>query len=137
MTGLVEWLRVQLDEDERLALAAEAVAPSPWRWADVGSHAIHDADGVIVALPTAVAHSAEGRLTHDFESHLAAWCPARVLAEVAAKRTIVEMHGSFVGRVCDRCSSDWATTTTMPCLTVRVLASVYADRPGFLEEWRP
>jgi hypothetical protein len=72
-------------------------------------------------------------------------CPDRVLAEVEAKRRIVQLHGEtmlpHVGRggMCRECES-----ASYPCPTVQHLAAVYEgrdgyDRPGVTrrEEWRP
>lgn len=76
--------------------------------------------------------------------------PARVLAEVAAKRAILAVH-TLVTRVefdqddesvvnggyCDPCHmidgfpyGDW------PCDTLKWMAAPYAGRPGFKDEWR-
>jgi hypothetical protein len=79
--------------------------------------------------------------------HIARYDPARVLAECAAKRRIVEMHwattSSFLGReitsCCAECSPegnwDSAPDVPHPCPTLRILASVYADHPDYRREW--
>lgn len=92
-----------------------------------------------------------------------AWWPSRVLAEVAAKRRIVELHdvvsydyGEYIGdqflqtgvsialreftclTCCDeRCSrrEDHLEPVVLCCDTLRALASVYADHPGFDPAW--
>jgi hypothetical protein len=70
--------------------------------------------------------------------HIARHDPARVLAEVAAKRRIVQLHGETMlphvggGGMCRECES-----ASYPCSTVQHLAAVYADRDGYREEWRP
>ena len=64
--------------------------------------------------------------------------PARVLAECDAKRRIVERCGWAAED-----SQDWRKDYDMYHAgetawdTLRDLASVYADRPGYREEWRP
>jgi hypothetical protein len=74
----------------------------------------------------------------EFVRHMA---PARVLAEVEAKRRIVEAHvagptgwheddGEPV-RYCHHCHRE------SPCLTLRALAALYADHPDYCEAWRP
>lgn len=62
--------------------------------------------------------------------------PARVLAECAAKRRIVEMHSQDTDR--DWClqgcgmRSGW---TGYPCDTLKALAAVYDDHPDYRAEW--
>lgn len=113
---LTEWLLEQVAEDERLAsdevlrLAGESFVASPFYLGDAPGN------------------------------------PARVLAECAAKRQIIELHlaGHRPGDDrCWYCQSDcrvehgeaMATWETWPCPTLRIMASVYADRPGFQPEW--
>jgi hypothetical protein len=64
---------------------------------------------------------------------------ALLLAECEAHRRIVEAHPSYggYGEHCATCyaesdlsGDDW------PCVTLRALASVYADHEDFREEWR-
>ena len=62
----------------------------------------------------------------------------RALAECKAKRAIIELHKpglapAYEGyeKVCSEDRDDW------PCPTLRVLASVYSDHPGYRPEWRP
>lgn len=68
-------------------------------------------------------------------------CPAHhdsLLADIAAKRTIIAMHfangRNILGYpVCDACTP----LKPVPCPTLRLLALAYSDRPGYHEEWRP
>lgn len=90
MDELVTWLRARLDDDERVARAATY-------WGD---------------LPL-------GHLASDLEAHLIHWMPPRVLAEVEAKRRILDAYEDETGYL------------------LRLLALPYADRPGYREEWRP
>lgn len=81
--------------------------------------------------------------------HIARHDPARVLAECEAKRRIVGEHvgrnfvtvASFravdAGAACSTCRSHDGDSVTWPCITVRALATVYADHPDYREEWRP
>lgn len=85
---------------------------------------------------------------------------SRALREVEAKRAIVRTHQQVVFtdralglvdvEVCAVCHSmyvgedDWADShepvvvqEPFPCVTVRALATVYADHPDYREEWRP
>jgi len=77
------------------------------------------------------------------------------LADIAAKRAIVEIHQPERGpdtwywleRRCKGCGSGWhkwipdrPPTEIGPergCPTLRALASVYADHPDYREEWKP
>lgn len=79
--------------------------------------------------------------------------PARMLAECAAKRIVVELHGpvsaSELGGqsdtliTCGSCGPhedvdfriEWYEME-YPCPTLRALAQPYADHPDFAEEWR-
>lgn len=118
MDELVAWLRVQLDNDERVARALQAR----------GYGGIYP-DG----------HSPEG------DAFLERFDEARVLAEVDAKRRLLAPHAtgdfphdpddgpgdySWTER-CDGCGQE------TPCQTLRLLALPYADQPGYREEWRP
>lgn len=102
MNDLVTWLRAQLDDDERVAEQA-----SSWTW------------------------QPELAGEHVSTAHIARWNPARVLADVDAKRCILALGGDF-----DVYSEPY---TAQPVWerAVRLLALPYADRPGFREEWRP
>lgn len=108
---LITWLRAQLDEDEVAAFDASA------EWQAEASHLWAET-------------------TEEAAAHIRRHDPARVLAEVEAKRRIVDEH-KHVGldasagptRTCWRCNSfDW-------CPTLRLLALPYADRSGYREEW--
>jgi hypothetical protein len=65
----------------------------------------------------------------------------RMLAECAAKRAIIEQHreGRFFARhqgcvVC-RTGDGPLLPVNYPCPTVRALAAVYADHPGYQQDW--
>lgn len=77
--------------------------------------------------------------------------PDRLLAEVEAKRRIVNEHYVFQDAVqaCRQCSDKraeddplvradrWVTLVPGPCSTVRLLALPYADHADYRDEWRP
>ena len=73
------------------------------------------------------------RCGYDMKEHSipcrCAW-PARFLAEVRAKRAVVERHSGHVGL-------DASETYRDGCDTLRHLAVVYVDHPDYREEWRP
>lgn len=129
---LVTWLRAQLDDDER---AAREATPGHWqadaapdgRWyIDPG----RDADDV-----GEVARRADAE-------HIARHDPARVLAEVDAKRRILDAcppEDDFEQRVrfgsWESCSDGCPADVMLN--VVKLLALPYADRPGYRDEWRP
>lgn len=75
---------------------------------------------------------------------------ARVLAECAAKRAIVEMHapvdysglGMESPNACTLCGADrgihdWEwMKDSFPCDTLRTLAAVYAEHPEYRDAWK-
>jgi Family of unknown function (DUF6221) len=135
MHDLVTWLRAQLDEDEQVAKAAN---PGPWRrFTDrahldpdtiFGGRWMGDMDKLrnVCSLVYSWEKDANGE-------HIARHDPARVLAEVEAKRRILGWHSGDRDGRCLCCQIETAGT----CQTVRLLALPYADRPDFREEWRP
>ena len=68
--------------------------------------------------------------------------PAAVLADIAAKRAILDLHGGL--SACPVCISDregrypedWRNDQT-PCQTVRLLAEPFADHLDYQATWRP
>jgi hypothetical protein len=148
MDDLIAWLRAQLDDDERVAAAAHV---GPWR-AERAAESVYADESSVVLMPGpldgwatyVVPPQVEGRDGIDpaDAEHIACWDPTRVLAEVDAKRRIIDEHGSYsgYGTHCDTCrhpTDDVAAGEPWPCPTLRLLALPYADRPGYRNEWRP
>lgn len=121
---LVAWLGLQLDEDER----------------GVREWTHPRADGLLTLSL---------RDIHEWTERAG---PARVLREVEAKRKMLDLHWpqnagyrmtevqcgycaglchSRSGLGCDSPDAPW------PCDTVRLVAAIYSDRPGYQEDWRP
>ncbi|WP_422744313.1 DUF6221 family protein [Micromonospora sp. WMMD754] len=69
--------------------------------------------------------------------HIARHDPARVLAEVDAKRRVIDVLRGFEP------NDEWSTQPDMGLRqnnaagALRALALPYADRPGYRDEWRP
>ncbi|MGI5135860.1 DUF6221 family protein [Streptomyces sp. CA-106110] len=128
MDDLIQWMRVQLDEDERFARAA---TEGPWFLRD---ESIIGADGTEVV--------AGGRLGGEasvFEStadalHIVVHDPVRVLREVDAKRRLLYEFDRRANHV--RRTELPATGGVWDDL-LRMLALPYVDRPGYRDEWRP
>lgn len=113
MSDFVTWLLAQLDADE--AAARAALAPSEM-------HPYGD-ESLTPYTSEQVPDAVRGYLGGPWGDHFARHDPARVLAEVAAKRAIVEAVASGFY------DSDLG-------VALRALASVYEGAPGWQEEWR-
>lgn len=113
MADLVAWLTQILDEDEKRvqgALSADYLGEKPrFYGVDTGAH------------------------RDDWGLHTFHVAPERVLADIAAKRAIIALHDDQ-HECSDLSASDWPY---LGCQTLRLLASAYADRPGYRDEWRP
>ncbi|OLT24379.1 hypothetical protein BJF79_13635 [Actinomadura sp. CNU-125] len=85
---------------------------------------LRDADGLEIS-------SDRADFTEEELTHFARFDPARVLAEVEAKRQIVDIHEGL--HSCGAADYDNAD----PCPTLQLLAQVYAGHPSYRKEWRP
>jgi hypothetical protein len=182
---LITWLRAQLDEDERWAMAASqtyryadegSVAPAGgvhWRWVagenwdtvrpdPAVMEFVEGQDGSWVAnlatveeWPSTMRIDAENSRTRmmprvyangivemdaSAAGHIIRHDPARVLAEVDAKRRILARHeqcGTGHG-YCDDGGHGWRLDDGTPvCGDKLDLTRPYADRPGYRSEWAP
>lgn len=125
---LVAWLRAQLDDDERVALAA---TPEAWitanRCVEVAGRRM--VASVVPYVPQVT----------DAE-HIARWDPARVLQEVEAKRLILDLYVEAV-------EFERRPDSAFPGVpfagreyldpVIGFLALPYSDRPGYRQEWAP
>lgn len=148
--SLTDFLLQRLSEDE--AAARAAIDPdrpgTHWRWVVPDDGSDPDAPrwlrttevfpttsgvGPLPAFPLGFEFKAEPSRGMD---HIARHDPARVLADVEAKRKIVERcayatQDSFAGDydLAPRCDLAWDILCD--------LASVFADHPDYRAEWRP
>lgn len=136
MNELTQWLRAQLDEDERDAKERRGIFPSPGV-NDDGSVCLHVRPGGNMAI-TWYRHPAEGwddmAKLRNWANTEHGWTQDRVLRELDAKRKIIAEHDVYsrpLGERMDCQSYDF------PCTTLRLLALPYADRPGYRDDWRP
>lgn len=106
---LIEFIRARLDEDERVA-----------RWA--GGGIWHDV--------AAVRESWLAECNREDATHILRHDPARIRAEVDAKRRILELG------TCAACEIE-----SQPCDhrddVLALLALPYADHPDYRPEWSP
>lgn len=138
MTDLVTFLRARLDIDEQVA--REALA-GEWRNASTSSHyedAAGPSEAVFTALPdaglTVVARTgARGdRAAMVNAEHIARHDPARVLAEVDAKRRLLDYMVDLESKALD--GNWWNLDRDLP---FQLLALPYADHPDYRPEWAP
>jgi hypothetical protein len=136
VTGdLAVWLRAQLDADEQTARAA---TPGPWEpeWDEVVAPDLYDHLGdtrFVVAETCGPDTLAEAR-------HIARHDPAFTLADITAKRAIIDRHRAVESNyadypVCAECSHLDHEEEPFPCATLCLLAQPYAGRPGWHNEW--
>jgi hypothetical protein len=152
---LVTFLRARLDEREA---AAKAAFPGPWRYnPDKQWHLPDDypsrrnGEEFVAAGPldAATCVAATGPADHPQSMADATFIvlndPQFVLADVAAKRRIVDAHADpkhycAPGPI-DRAGHTWYEAgekrwADIPCLHLRLLAAPYASHPDCRPEWR-
>jgi hypothetical protein len=139
---LVAFLRRCLDDDERVAREAlheDAVRPGEWMTEHHG-----------MGTEPSTCHIAEDRSGHYWSvahevfipnaEHIARWDPARVLAEVKAKRRILDDYDIVVNairRVDDVEGNRLLYARRDARMSdIRWLAQPYAGYDGWREEWR-
>jgi hypothetical protein len=136
---LVAFLRARLDEDEA---AAREATPGPWTVnGPIGDDAIYaDDQGVCVVGGGRWGGEASVFDRDGDKRHIARHDPARVLAEVDAKRRILDLWSAAFQNPRDAAQfagPDWDRVRDAARWTVRKLAAPYADHPDYREEWRP
>ncbi|GGP96047.1 hypothetical protein BKA00_003931 [Actinomadura coerulea] len=127
---LVEFLRARLDRDEQ---TARACSGAPWKAAPSGTVSTDTGDPGADG-PAYVATAENGA----YAEHIARHDPARALAEVSAKRQVVddyEKQAWILGQGHRTPELDAAQAVRETVL--RLLALTYAHHPAYREEWRP
>ncbi|MGI5207535.1 DUF6221 family protein [Spirillospora sp. CA-108201] len=127
---LVEFLRARLDRDEQMARACSGV---PWKATPSGTVSTDTGDpGTDGPAYVAMAEN------DAYAEHIARHDPSRALAEVAAKRQIVddyEKQAWILGQGHRTPELDAAQSVRGTVL--RLLALPHAHHPAYQEEWRP
>lgn len=114
MNTLIDFLRARLDDEDRLAREADANKENGWWWGP-------DAE----SAP---------------ERHIAHWDPTRVLAEIAAKRRILNVLEPFAAfdmhpvKAQSASREEWYVVTAARD-AIKLLALPYAGHPHYREEW--
>ena len=135
---LITWLHQQFDDDERVALETPEESRS-WThrsFVDYSAPDLPQDDHTLWFGDRVVGEVGfgDGEILPDEAEHIARHDPARVLAEVDAKRRLLqqfELRGNSV-----RATVQPSTGGVWDDL-LRMLALPYADRPGYREDWRP
>jgi hypothetical protein len=143
---LAAWLLEQIDADEQRAQAIPENA-RVWNHDQPGVNfgppdastepALLDlggADGSAVQVSGPEVDDDQTTVSPAEADHIAAWDPARVLAECDAKRQLVEAHAELGHSPCD---AHDASLRSESCEVLRLLALPYTDRPGYRAEWSP
>lgn len=130
MGDLVEWLREQLDEDDRIARGTGQPGTS-WQGLEMDGELRDDANaGTVAYIPRA-----------ETRAHIARHDPARVLRETEAKRRTIALCEPPLVDVTGPQDTErqfipgegppWGLDV------LKLLALPYADRPGYRDDWRP
>ena len=142
---IVEFLTARYGEDEAVARAAADLpccAPLGWRAADRWSHRPRgsmtrdDTGGRAITLLTPdypasidsgvdLIRAEDGGIPLAVADHIVTWDPARVLADIAAKRAIVEVCTVELRM---GCSTAWSVLLR--------LAAPHTEHPDFDPAWR-
>ncbi|GGU54716.1 DUF6221 family protein [Streptomyces lavendofoliae] len=128
---LVDFLRARLDED---ADTASAASPGPW-------HVNAESDEVLAVDDIAVADgfALSGQQLRATTAHIARHNPARILAEVDAKRQMVDDYArNAAAAEAEQCPNEWnGGIDKLGYFVLPLLALPYADHPDYRDEWRP
>lgn len=143
MDGLVQFLRDRLDEDANTAQASDQVDPGPWS-ADAhdegGNNAHQHRTGYgVVASPGGdlwKCTSSAAAMAANTSRHIARHDPARILAEVEAKRALVAKYIEVADNDINEVEYAYGYANALG-EAVRLLALPYASHPDYSEAWRP
>lgn len=147
MDDLAQFLHARLDEDAGAANLMAEFYPAPWDTADRGwmAHVVADAPSFRevtrleqwAGMPTSAGSPDIGEII----AHIARHAPVRVLAEVDAKRRILDTVVPRMNEMDDQIEGEWGTPGSPDeyesITLLRLLALPYADHPDYLPEWAP
>lgn len=139
---IADFLAARYDEEQRLAEWAAKPHLGPQEPGDTAVWQVEEwvpserEEGAVPAAIWVTDRSEMGigqmRPDRGIPAHIAYWDPARVLADIAAKRKRLNMHRHADPslRHCHYCDQLW------PCPDLRLDAAAYATHPGFCPAWR-
>jgi hypothetical protein len=133
--NLVAWLGKQIDEDEA---AARAATPGLWTIDSESPDGGWAIDSVKDGTTTEVVgpgYVGGGAWEHGDAQYITHHSPARALREIAAKRRMIAVHRPYVDEPDQACLGCAGGLIWGRCPILRALASIYADRPGYRDEW--
>ncbi|MFB6771126.1 DUF6221 family protein [Streptomyces sp. NPDC056337] len=126
MDELVQWLRAQLEEDERIAIAPTQATWASKEW----TFSVADGDPHV---DLGTVHLDQVSSVNEPEMrHIAEHDPARVLRETAATWVLLTQYETLKDGMPDDMTGVVALETS-----IRAKAAVYAHRPAYRDEWRP
>lgn len=149
MTDLIAFLKARLDETERLA---ELQPPWPWKLNAEGDEIWADDEELVAS-----AYALSGGQQRATAAWIVRHDPAHVLADIEAKRAIIDLHqitatrednypfNPFTGErnkdefdvSCSVCGWVDHDDRDSACTTLRLLALPFASHPDYQESWRP
>lgn len=146
-SDLLGFLEARLAEDEATARAA---TPGPWSVDnETYAESISGSDDQDVVAGGRWGGEASVFTSTEDALHIARHDPARVLAEVAAKRAIMDIHSMFIPPYvgvgpdgsCQGCGLGgdgryYNTPDIKDCPELQALAAIYADHPDWQEGWK-
>lgn len=138
MTDIIDFLQARLDEDERVALDAYGAQweVGPTFGALNNRVYVREKGDLIDSVGTCVIAGQVSNVPQFRANaqHIARWDPARVLAEVEAKRRIIDECKKLLNSRTASSELDWAPdflTHDVLCL----LAVCYRDHPDYDAAW--
>lgn len=129
MDELIAWLRAQLDEDALVAQRVKSETEGAWAWTYRNVHAIDTATGKTQPIATTD--------TGAQAVYFGLWNPDRALAEVKAKRRILDAVLPQVVSLEDTIHGEFSAypEVDVPDLLLKTLAQPYAGLSGWRQEW--
>ena len=128
---ITEFLEARIAEDESAARVCAEAFPAPWDVEDRG-HSAQVTSGEPNFPPVAEIdqrNESPGRWPGEHLEHIARWDPARVMAECAAKRSLIGLLQSDSRDPHNAMRREWADEI------LRAFATVHADHPDYDVTW--
>lgn len=147
----LEFLGAQLDEDERVAQAADDEGESPWTinhdrrvpddedvYLDTGTRHSSSLGGWTVTIGKTCGCCTAGAIAPPFAEHIVRNHPRRVLREVEGIRQIIHKAVQYEQDGASPGGNVFGYHATGLFTALRHIAEArYADRPGYRDAWRP